>query len=81
VTRRLRWNARPIIVLSARGQSRTRSMRSTPAPTTTSPSRSAYRNCSRGCGWRCATRPAARPSRRSRCSPPATSRSTGPGGW
>jgi two-component system KDP operon response regulator KdpE len=50
VTRQLRsWSRVPIIVLSARGASRTRSPRSTPAPTTTSPSPSAWPSCWRGC--------------------------------
>ena len=40
--------------LRPRATSATRSPRSTPAPTTTSPSRSAWTSCSPGCGPRCA---------------------------
>ena len=43
-----RMDAMPVIVLSARAQEPTRSQRSTPAPTTMSPSLSASASCSRG---------------------------------
>jgi CheY-like chemotaxis protein len=60
VIRQLRqWSSMPIIVLSARVQEQTKSKRSTPAPTTTSPSRSASASCSRACAPRCGTRCAA----------------------
>ena len=76
VARELReWSATPIIVLSARGREAGQGRRrSTSAPTTTSPSRSAWTSCSRGSGWRCATRRCRRAARRSRCSRPETLR-------
>ena len=43
------WTDVPILVLSGRSDSATRSTPSTPAPTTTSPSRSAWTSCSPGC--------------------------------
>ena len=62
---RLRRSARaPIIVISARGPGTGQGRRrSTSAPTTISPSRSACPSCWRGCGSRCATpaRPAGAP--------------------
>ena len=49
------WTATPIIVLSVWGAGAARrSRRSTPAPTTTSPSRSAWMSCSPGCARRSA---------------------------
>ena len=47
------WSSVPIIVLSVREPSATRSPPSTPAPTTTSPSPSAWTSSSRGCVLRC----------------------------
>jgi two-component system KDP operon response regulator KdpE len=53
VIRRIReWSPMPILVLSARIQEPPRSRRSTRAPTTTSPSRSASASCWRACARR-----------------------------
>lgn len=66
VIRELRgWSELPVIVLSARTRRAKKSPRSTPARTTTSPSRSACPNCWRGFGRRCGGAiTAARTSRR-----------------
>ena len=63
ITRPPRLDRVPIIVLSARPTPTRRSRRSTPAPTTTSPSRSAWTSCWPGCAPRSAgphRRPTAR---------------------
>ena len=61
------WTSMPIIVLSARDGESTRWPRSMPAPTTTSPSRSASTSCWPGCAPHCAgTIPRRRAGRRDR---------------
>ena len=60
------WSDVPVVVLSARSDERTRSPPSMQAPTTTSPSHSAWVNCLRGRGRRCVAQAgAARKARQS----------------
>ena len=68
------WSDVPIVVLSARPRATTRSRRSTPARTTTSPSPLRWTSCLPGSGPHCGVR--RRPPRRRRCSRRTTSPST-----